>query len=145
MTQKMIPATHEQIAALAYSYYEAEGHPDGRSDIHWQRAYETLISAEGAKPEAAKVEGISSKPVTTDISLIDGVGPVLTEKLKSAGFATLADIAGLTLSALEKLDAALNLRGRAIREDWIAQAKELVAGAKPRAKIDQTKPAKAKT
>ena len=138
MTKKLIAATHEEIAALAYSYYEAEGRPDGRDDIHWRRAYEALLTTEGAKP-ATKV-----KPAATDISLIDGVGPALTEKLKAAGYATLVDIAGLTLTALEKLDAKLNLKGRAVREDWIAQAKELVAGAAPRAKIDQKKPAKAK-
>ena len=134
MTQKMIPASQEEIAALAYSYYEAEGRPDGRAEIHWQRAFEALLTAEGSK----------TKPATTDISLIDGVGPVLTEKLKAAGYATLVDIAGLTLNALEKLDAKLGLKGRAMREDWIAQAKELVAGVAPRAKIDQKKAAKQK-
>jgi len=138
MPKKPVPATHEEIAALAYSYYEAEGRPDGQNEIHWQRAYGALLNAEGAKPAT------KTKPAATDISLIDGVGPAITEKLKAAGYATLVDIAGLTLSALEKLDAKLNLKGRSIREDWIAQAKELVAGAKPRAKIDQKKAAKVK-
>ena len=138
MTKKLAPPAHEEIAALAYSYYEAEGRPDGRDDIHWQRAYEALLTTEGAKPAT------KTKPAATDISLIDGVGPAITEKLKAAGYATLVDIAGLTLSALEKLDAKLNLKGRSIREDWIAQAKELVAGANPRAKIDQKKAAKVK-
>ncbi len=138
MNRKIIPATHAQIAALAYSYYEAEGRPNGRSDIHWQRAYEALLRVE------ITAQSFSDKPAATDISLIDGIGPILTEKLKASGFATLADIAGLTVAALEKLDAKLGLKGRAMREDWIAQAKELVAGAKPRAKIDQKKAAKAK-
>jgi predicted flap endonuclease-1-like 5' DNA nuclease len=138
MSKKLVPPTHDEIAALAYSYYEAEGYPHGRDDIHWQRAYEALLTAPTAK-QAAK-----AKPAATDISLIDGVGPALTEKLKAAGYATLADIAGLTVAALEKLDAKLGLKGRSMREDWIAQAKELVAGAAPRAKIDQKKAAKAK-
>ena len=133
MSLKMIPATPEEIGKLAHSYWVAEGYPDGRAEIHWQRAYDALL-----KPEP------TAKPAATDISLIDGVGPVLTDKLKAAGFATLVDIAGLTLSALEKLDAKLNLKGRAIREDWIAQAKALVAGAKPRAAVDQKKAAKTK-
>ena len=139
MSEKPVPATHEEIAALAYSYYEAEGRPEGRAEIHWQRAYEALLKAKDTSPQT-----FAAKPATTDISLIDGVGPVLTEKLKAAGFGTLADIAGLTVAALEKLDAKLNLKGRALREDWIAQAKELVAGATPRAKVDQKKAAKAK-
>ena len=133
MTSSLNPATHEQISALAHSYWVAEGHPEGRAEIHWQRAYDALLKSEP-----------TSKPAATDISLIDGVGPVLTEKLKAAGFGTLADIAGLTMTALEKLDAALSLKGRAIREDWIAQAKALVAGAKPRAAVDQKKASKAK-
>ena len=138
MNRKLIPASHEEIAALAYSYYEAEGRPNGRSEIHWQRAYEALLRTE------IKAEKFADKPAATDISLIDGVGPVLTDKLKAAGYATLADIAGLTIAALEKLDTKLGLKGRAMREDWIAQAKELVGGATPRAKIDQKKAAKAK-
>ncbi len=138
MSKKLVPATHEEIAALAYSYYEAEGYPHGRNDIHWQRATEALLTTQSATPST------KTKPAATDISLIDGVGPAITEKLKAAGYATLVDIAGLTLSALEKLDAKLNLKGRSIREDWIAQAKELVAGANPRAKIDQKKAAKVK-
>lgn len=138
MSKKLVPATHEEIAALAYSYYEAEGYPHGRNDIHWQRATEALLTTQSA------TQSTKTKPAATDISLIDGVGPAITEKLKAAGYATLVDIAGLTLSALEKLDAKLNLKGRSIREDWIAQAKELVAGANPRAKIDQKKAAKVK-
>ena len=138
MSKTLNPASHEQIAALAYSYFEAEGYPEGRSEIHWQRAYEALLTTEGAKPAT------KAKPAATDISLIDGVGPALTAKLKAAGYATLVDIAGLTITALEKLDAKLGLKGRSLREDWIAQAKELVAGAAPRAKIDQKKAAKVK-
>lgn len=138
MSKTLTPASHEQIAALAYSYFEAEGYPEGRNEIHWQRAYEALLPAEAPKLAA------KPKPAATDISLIDGVGPALTAKLKAAGYATLVDIAGLTITALEKLDAKLGLKGRSLREDWIAQAKELVAGAAPRAKIDQKKAAKVK-
>jgi large subunit ribosomal protein L21 len=131
----LIPATHDEIAALAYSFYEAEGRPEGRSEIHWQRAYDALLKTEIKT---------AAKPAATDISLIDGIGPTLTKKLKDAGYATLADLAGLTVAALETLDAKLNLKGRAVRENWIAQAKELVAGATPRAKVDQKKAAKVK-
>jgi large subunit ribosomal protein L21 len=137
MPTKLIAATHEEIAALAYKFWEEEGRPHGRDHIHWQRAYESLTKATSTAETA-------SKPAATDISLIDGIGPALTKKLKEAGFATLTDVAGLTLEALNKLDAKLGLKGRAVREDWIAQAKELIAGAAPRAKVDQKKAAKAK-
>jgi large subunit ribosomal protein L21 len=44
---------------------------------------------------------------------------------------------------LAKLDAKLSLKGRSVREEWIDQAKELLAGQAPRAKVDQAKAAKA--
>ena len=133
MSKKLIPATQEEIATMAHSYWLAEGRPEGRAEIHWQRAYEALLPKE-----------VKAKPAATDISLIDGIGPILTTKLKAAGFATLADIAGLTLAALETLDTKLGLKGRTLREDWIAQAKALIGGATPRAKVDQKKAAKIK-
>ena len=38
---------------------------------------------------------------------------------------------------LAKFDEELKLRGRATREEWVEQAKELLAGKPPRAKVDQ--------
>jgi large subunit ribosomal protein L21 len=37
------------------------------------------------------------------------------------------------------MDAALDLKGRAEREEWTAQAKELLAGKPPRAKTDRSR------
>ncbi len=52
MSDKLIPATEAEIAALAHTYWEAEGRPDGRHDIHWQRAYLALTKHEAVKPVA---------------------------------------------------------------------------------------------
>jgi len=43
-------ATEEEISALAYQLWEAEGKPDGMSEQHWFRASEMI--AEQAKREA---------------------------------------------------------------------------------------------
>jgi large subunit ribosomal protein L21 len=37
------------------------------------------------------------------------------------------------------MDEALDLKGRATRDEWVAQAKELVAGKAPRAKTDRAR------
>ncbi len=57
MSDKLIPATEAEIAALAHKYWEEEGRPEGRSEIHWQRAYIALAKpapvAKVAKTAAA--------------------------------------------------------------------------------------------
>ena len=78
----------------------------------------------------------------TDVSLIDGIGPKITKLLAKAGITSLQHIASLTPAKLAKLDAELELKGRTAREEWIAQAQELIAGKTPRAKVDQAKAAK---
>jgi large subunit ribosomal protein L21 len=123
------PETHSAIAARAYQIWEAEGRPHGRHEIHWQRAYEAVAVA-------------TSAVVADDVSLIDGVGPKITKQLAAEGIVSLTHIAGLAPLALAALDSKLGLKGRTAREDWIAQAKDLVAGKAPRAKIDQAKVAK---
>ncbi len=84
-----------------------------------------------AAPKAAKAD------VVDDISLISGVGPVLKEKLTEAGYGTLASISKLKKADIAKLDEELSLGGRIDREEWVAQAKELLAGKPPRAQIDK--------
>jgi large subunit ribosomal protein L21 len=87
--------------------------------------------AKPAKAKAAKAD------VVDDISLISGVGPVLKEKLTEAGYGTLASISKLKKADIAKLDEELSLGGRIEREEWVAQAKELLAGKPPRAQVDK--------
>ena len=91
----------------------------------------SLGSAFAAKAKAAKAD------VVDDISLISGVGPVLKAKLTEAGFGTLVAISKLKKADIAKLDEELSLGGRIEREEWVAQAKELLAGKPPRAQIDK--------
>ena len=51
--------------------------------------------------------------------------------------ATWSQIAAWTDADVAKFDESLALRGRATREEWVEQAKELLAGKPPRAKVDQ--------
>jgi large subunit ribosomal protein L4 len=72
-----------------------------------------------------------------DIQLIDGVGPKSAKALRAAGMGTLTDLANAKSADLKKVLEELNLAERAEREEWVAQAKEMIGGAAPRAKVDR--------
>ncbi len=74
---------------------------------------------------------------TDDLSLISGVGPVLVKKLNDAGYTRFAQLAALSETQMAQLDEELELQGRSGREEWAEQARELMAGKAPRAKVDQ--------
>ncbi|MEQ3744737.1 MAG: DUF4332 domain-containing protein [Henriciella sp.] len=69
--------------------------------------------------------------------MIDGVGPKSAKALRAAGMATLTDLANAKAADLKKVLEELNVAERAIREEWVAQAKEMIGGAAPRAKVDR--------
>ena len=119
--------TEDQIRAVAHQIWIDEGKPDGRAEIHWEWALAKFRTA-----------------VPTDVSLIDGIGPKIAADLNKAGIKTLQNIADLSPKALDALDTKLGLKGRSLRDEWIDQAKELIAGKAPRAKIDQAKATKVK-
>lgn len=81
------------------------------------------------KKEAAKSEAPAAKAdVKDDLKLISGVGPALEKKLHAAGVTSLKQVAEFTKEDIERVDAELSFKGRIEREDWISQAKELMAG-----------------
>lgn len=98
-----------------------------------------------SKPKAEpKAEPKTAEGIVDDVSIIGGVGPKLQEKLAEAGVTSLTQIAKMSDAEAEKLDTDLDLRGRVTREEWVEQAKELLAGKPPRAKTDQKAAAKKK-
>ena len=109
----------------------------------------TEILTDGAKPskkaaakKAAKEPAKEEAPAAEfidDVSLIGGVGPKLKEKLEGYGVTSLKQIAAMSEEDVAKMDEALELHGRAARDEWVEQAKELVAGKPPRAKTDRAR------
>ena len=90
------------------------------------------------KKEIAKVvEDTVDEVSNDDISLISGVGDVLAKKLAGEGINSFKQIAEWSADDVADYDAKLDLKGRIDREEWIEQAKELMAGKAPRAKSDQ--------
>jgi large subunit ribosomal protein L21 len=127
----------DTIRALAHQRWLDEGKPDGRDEIHWEWALAAL-TASAERPTA------KTSTASDDISLIGGIGPKIAKQLIAEGISTFAQIAALTEKSLNTLDEKLALKGRSIREEWVKQAKELLAGQAPRAKVDQAKASKTK-
>ena len=98
-------------------------------------------AAEAAPVEAKRAKAPKAKAAAADfiddIKLISGVGAVLEKKLHAAGVNSLKDIAGWKKAELARYDEELELHGRAERDEWVQQAKDLIAGKPPRAKADQ--------
>lgn len=90
-----------------------------------------------AKPAAKKADAAPAADFKDDVKLIGGVGPALEKKLAAAGITSLTQIADWTAEDVAKFDEELNFKGRIEREEWIQQAKDLIAGKPPRAKADK--------
>lgn len=85
--------------------------------------------AKAAKKPAAKSEApAKAAAAKDDLKLISGVGPALEKKLHALGITSLKQVAEFDAKEIERVDAELNFKGRIEREDWISQAKTLLAG-----------------
>ena len=89
-----------------------------------------------AAPAADKT-GAPAAGFKDDVTLIGGVGPALEKKLAAAGITSLTQIAAWTAEDIAAFDEKLDFKGRIERDEWVEQAKELIAGGQPRAKIDR--------
>jgi predicted flap endonuclease-1-like 5' DNA nuclease len=59
-----------------------------------------------------------------DLTRIQGIGPVLEQRLSELGITTFQQIASFTKEDTERVSANLKaFRGRIIRDDWIGKAK----------------------
>lgn len=108
-------------------------------------------SAEKAAPKAHKAapakEAAGSAKAdldTTNLSLISGIGPTIEKKLHAAGIKDWSDIAAWDEATAEKMNEELKLGNRPVKDEWVAQAKELLAGKPPRAAADKAEAAKSK-
>ena len=118
-------------------YRKTQGHRQSFTQLE-------ILSIGGAKPaatkEEAKAEGESekktekkaSKPAAKKaategdkLTEINGIGPVIEQKLKEAGVTTFAQIADFSAEQIADIDEKLNFKGRIDREEWVAQAKKL--------------------
>jgi large subunit ribosomal protein L21 len=95
-------------------------------------------AAPAAAPKA-KAPAAKADTAADDISLIAGIGPKNHKALTEMGYTTFAQIAAWTPADVEKIEDSIKMKGRIAREEWIEQAKELMAGKPPRAKTDKAR------
>lgn len=78
-----------------------------------------------AEPEAAPEPVVEAAP--DDLTQIAGIGPKLAAGLAERGVTRFEQLAAWTAEDLAAADAALSLKGRAVRDAWVAQAKRFAA------------------
>jgi predicted flap endonuclease-1-like 5' DNA nuclease len=72
-------------------------------------------------------------PVSKEITGIIGIDAAMAERLAGEGVSDLSQIAAWSDDDIADYDAKLGLDGRIAAEDWVGQAKDLIAGKPPRA------------
>lgn len=94
-----------------------------------------LDAAETVTAEARDVVEAAAEPVAEatlstadDLTQLVGIGPKLAASLAELGVTRFDQIAAWGADDLADFDVKLNLRGRAERDAWVAQAKRLTAG-----------------
>lgn len=79
-----------------------------------------------APPKPARPKPAPAVLADDDLTLLVGVGPKLAAALAERGVTRFAQMAAWTEDELAAIDTALNLRGRARRDNWVAQAKAFI-------------------
>jgi predicted flap endonuclease-1-like 5' DNA nuclease len=80
-----------------------------------------------AEPEPRAEVLVELPAPSDDLTVMTGIGPKLSLALAARGVTRFAQIAAWTADDLAEMDAALGLKGRAVREAWVAQAKRLAS------------------
>jgi large subunit ribosomal protein L21 len=138
-----------------HNYRRKQGHRQSLTLLRILAVGDSKAPVAAKKEAAPKAEKAAAAPKAaakaadtaidaSNLSLISGVGPAIEKKLRAAGIESWNDIAAWDDAAIAKWDEELKLGGRATKEEWVEQAKELLAGKEPRAKADQAEKASGK-
>jgi predicted flap endonuclease-1-like 5' DNA nuclease len=136
--QEIVEAAAEPLvetAAASEDVAEAVVEPIVEAEPVVAEAAEAVAEApvEIAEPIAAAVEAAPEAILAAveaggdDLTRLVGVGPKLAASLAELGVTTFSQIAAWTPDELASYDQLLNLKGRAERDAWIAQAKRFAA------------------
>jgi len=90
-----------------------------------EAAIEAPTSAVEEIVEAVIEDPSAGTAAPDDLTRLTGIGPKLSAALAERGVTRFAQIAAWTAEDLAAVDAALSLKGRAVREAWVAQARRL--------------------
>ena len=106
-----------------------------------ERKAPALNQTTDASPAPGEPLDDTAPAIRDDVALIGGIGPKLKEKLEAAGITSLVVLSEMTEATRDQLSS-LGLLDDAERGEWQEQARELLAGKPPRAKVDQKSAAK---
>ncbi len=130
------------VGAAAANDHAGHDH-DHDHDGHDHAGHDHGDTAKG-KAEAHKPTGTDSYRLLTapegaadDLGRIGGVADKTAEVLNRNGIFHFWQVAAMTDDEAAKMEKILKFPGRIRREEWREQAKELMSGMAPRAKIDQ--------
>jgi small subunit ribosomal protein S2 len=144
-----VPGNDDAARALAlYCDLFARAAIDGIGRAQGETGYDVGAAAEplpeeaiAGEPAAAEAEAVPEAPAEVferltaprgapdDLTKLAGVGPTLEKRLNDYGVFHYWQVAALTPEEAATMDEELKLGGRIARDNWIAQAHELVAGA----------------
>jgi len=117
--RKMMPDPEHYVQCLQDSYdelYDAAVKKSGKKKRQKEAGASKSNSASG------KTEQLS---IVDDLTMINGVGKTIANKLHDYGLSSFSQLASLTASDIKKIEKSLNFKGRIERDDWVGQAKEL--------------------
>ncbi|MEL6830311.1 MAG: hypothetical protein AAFO63_09255, partial [Pseudomonadota bacterium] len=136
-----LDALEEQVAAIKATSDPIDNDVRKRVERLSQEIADLAASAVGDSTESTNLKedaevvnldarGRLASPVGTadDLTLINGVGPVLQSRLNEIGVYHLWQIADLSDNQLSELETDIGPRAGITRNDWRAQAKDLISG-----------------
>ena len=122
---KAIAATPLEIVAEAAPVAELAEEVATESVAIAESAASEVAEAEIAAVQTAAEEAPAAAEIADDLTRLSGIGPKLSAALADRGVSRFAQIAAWTGEDLARFDAELALKGRAVREAWVAQARRL--------------------
>ncbi|MET3665003.1 phasin PhaH [Caulobacter sp. 1776] len=138
-TETVLDAAQEVVETAAASLDVAEPlvEPVAEAEPAIAQAAEVVVEAPAEIAEAvtpvvetaSEAVATAAETVGDDLTRLVGVGPKLAASLAELGVTTFSQIAAWTPDELASYDQLLNLKGRAERDAWIAQAKRFASPA----------------
>ncbi|MBL4855167.1 MAG: 50S ribosomal protein L3 [Robiginitomaculum sp.] len=95
-----------------------------------------------AAPKKVEAKTEEAPAFADAVILVDGIGPKGEEVLAAAGVTTLTQLVALSGEQITELEEKIGKPGVFAKEEWVAQAKEMIGGAEPRAQVDKDLAAK---
>lgn len=91
---------------------------------------ERAVEAAAPIVEAVAVAQVeTARSLADDLTRVVGIGPKLAASLGELGVTSFSQIAAWTADDIQSIDQLLNLKGRADRDAWVAQAKRFASAA----------------